>query len=107
MGHFLTCLKHIPQNEHKTLGKRYASQINLLMEELNKRFALSKDEELQFRLIEDPFSVNPEELPIILQLEVIELQFSVFYKSKHRESSLQDLYKEFNRSCNENVLHIW
>jgi len=27
---------------------------------VNKRFALSKDEELQFRLIENPFSVNPD-----------------------------------------------
>ena len=96
MGHFSTCLKHIPENEHKTLGKRYANQINLLMDELNKRFALSKDEEHQFRLIEDPFSVNHEELPIILQLEVIELQCSVFYKSKHRESSLQEFYKSLD-----------
>ena len=36
MGHLSTCLKQIPQNKHKTLGKRYASQINLLMDELNK-----------------------------------------------------------------------
>ena len=47
------------------------------MEKLNKRFALSKDKELQFRLIADIFSVNPEELPIILQLGVIELQYSI------------------------------
>ena len=63
------------------------------MAEFNKRFILSKDEELQVALIEDPFPVNPKELPIILRLKVIELQRSVFYKSKHRESSLQNFHK--------------
>jgi len=66
------------------------------MEKLNKGFALSKDEELQFRLIEDIFSVNPEELPIIFQPDVIKLQCSVLYKSKHRKSSLQDFYKRLD-----------
>jgi hypothetical protein len=28
------------------------------------------------KLIEDPFSVDPEEVPLLLQLEFIELQFS-------------------------------
>jgi len=46
MGHFVACLKHIPRNKLKTLETRYASQINILMEEFNKRFVLFKDYEL-------------------------------------------------------------
>ena len=44
------------------------------MEEFNKRFVLFKDEKLPLTFIEDPLSVNPEELPIILQLRIIEPQ---------------------------------
>ena len=47
MEHLMACLKHIPKNKLKTLETRYRSQINLLMEEFNKRFILFKDEELK------------------------------------------------------------
>ena len=46
IGHFLTCLRHIPKNKHNILGKRYASKINLLVEEFNKRFVLFKEDKL-------------------------------------------------------------
>ena len=39
---------------------------------------LSQDKNLQFQLVEDPFSMDPEEVPIQLQLKVIELQASRF-----------------------------
>jgi 17beta-estradiol 17-dehydrogenase/3beta-hydroxysteroid 3-dehydrogenase/mitotic-spindle organizing protein 1 len=47
-------------------------------------------------LIEDPLSLDAEELPINLQMEVIELQSSSAYENKHRESSLPEFYSSLD-----------
>ena len=77
-----------------------------MIEEFERRFTLSKEEDIQLKLIEDPFSVNPEELPICLQLEVIELQCLVVYRNKHRESSLQDFYKNLDSKKYKNLIEV-
>ena len=66
------------------------------MQEFDRRLTLSQEENLQFKLDDDPFSMNPEEVPIQLQLKVIELQASSVCNIKHRENSLLN----FNRSLN-------
>ena len=96
MAHFPTCAQHISQCQHVGLGEKFAKQIEILMQEFDRRFTLSQEENLQFKLVEDPFSMDPEEVPIQLQLEVIELQASFVYKTKHRESSLLDFYRSLN-----------
>ncbi|XP_034615326.1 general transcription factor II-I repeat domain-containing protein 2-like [Trachemys scripta elegans] len=96
MCHFPTCAQCIPQHKHAELGEKYAKHIILLTEEFDRRLTLSKEEDVQLKLIEDPFSVDPEEVPLDLQLEVIELQCSAVYRNKHRESSLQDFYKSLD-----------
>uniref|UniRef100_A0A674I7K9 SPIN-DOC-like zinc-finger domain-containing protein n=1 Tax=Terrapene triunguis TaxID=2587831 RepID=A0A674I7K9_9SAUR len=95
MCHFPTCAQRIPQHKHAELGEKYAKHIILLIEEFDRRLTLSK-EDVQLKLIEDPFSVDPEEVPLDLQLEVIELQCSAVYRNKHRESSLRDFYKSLD-----------
>ena len=105
MGHFSTCLKHISPNKHKTLEKRYASQIYLLMKEFTKRFVLSKDEKPQLTLIEDPFFVNPGEISIFDSWGL--LDYNVQYSIKeNRVISLQDFYKSQNYKSNMNVIEV-
>ena len=58
MAHFPTCAQHIPQCQHVGLGEKFAQQIEILMQEFNRRFTLSQEENLQFKLVEDPFSMD-------------------------------------------------
>jgi hypothetical protein len=74
MCHSPTCAQRIPQSKHAELGEEYAKQIGLLIEEFDRRLALSK-EDVQLKAIEDPVSVVPEEVPLHLHLEVTELLF--------------------------------
>ncbi|XP_073185765.1 uncharacterized protein [Lepidochelys kempii] len=83
----LIVVRRIPQHKHAELEEKYAKHINLLTEEFDRRLTLSKEDGVQLKLIEDPFSVDPKEVPLDLQLEVIELQCSTVYRNKHRESS--------------------
>ena len=46
------------------------------MQDFDRRLILSQEENIQFKLVEDLFSIDPEEVPIQLHLEVIELQAS-------------------------------
>lgn len=101
--HFPTCMEYIPLSEHAALGQKYSKDIELLIHEFERRIALSKDESNKFKLIEDPFSVDVEELPVQLQLEVIELQCSVLYRNRHRETSLQDFYKSLDKEKYKNL----
>ena len=76
------------------------------MQEFNQRLTLSQEESLQFKLIEDPFSMDPEKVPIQLQLEVVKVQASSMCKNKHRESSLLDFYKSLNSDRCKNLVHL-
>ncbi|XP_043400744.1 EPM2A-interacting protein 1-like [Chelonia mydas] len=106
MCHFPTCAQHIPQHKHAELEEKYAKHVNLLIEEFDGRLTLSKEEDVQLKLIEDPFSVDPEEVPLDLQLEVIELQCSAVYRNKHRESSLRDFYKSLDNEKYKNLIEV-
>ena len=85
MIHFPTCVQRIPQCQHLELGEKFAQQIEILIQEFDRRLSLSQKENLQFKLIEDPFFMDPEEVPIQLQLEVIEPQTSSLCKTKQRK----------------------
>ncbi|XP_050795692.1 general transcription factor II-I repeat domain-containing protein 2-like [Gopherus flavomarginatus] len=106
MCHFPTCAQRIPQHKHAELGEKYAKRMNLLTEEFDRRLILSKDDDIQLKLIEDPFSVDPEEVPGDLQLEVNELQSSAIYRNKHRESSLWDFYKSLDDEKYKNLIEV-
>ncbi|XP_076810297.1 general transcription factor II-I repeat domain-containing protein 2-like [Clavelina lepadiformis] len=84
--HFPTCSQHILQERHSAVGIKYAQQIKFLIEEFNSRLSLSSEEKLQLKIIENPFSIDPEEAPPHLQMEVIDLQTSSLYKTKYGES---------------------
>jgi 17beta-estradiol 17-dehydrogenase/3beta-hydroxysteroid 3-dehydrogenase/mitotic-spindle organizing protein 1 len=57
---------------------------------------LSKEEDIQLKMTEDPFSVDPADLPFQLQLNITDLQCSTDYRNKPRESSLQEFYRSLD-----------
>ena len=106
MTYFSTCAQHIPQCQHLELGKKFAQQIKILMNEFDQRLTLSQEKNLQFKMVERPFSMDPEEVPIQLQLEVIELQASSVCKTRHRESTLLDFYRSLNSDKYINLVQL-
>ena len=96
MIYFPTYAQHIPQCQHLEQGEKFAQQIEILTQEFDRRLTFSQDENLQFKLVEDAFSMDPEEVPIQMQLEIMELQASSVCKTIHRESSLLDFYRGLN-----------
>jgi hypothetical protein len=105
---FPICVQRIPQHKHAELGEEYAKKIGPLIEEFDRRFNLSKKEEegVQLKLIEDPFSVDAEQVPLHLQLEVIKIQCSACYRNRHRESSLRDFYKSLDSEKYKNHIEV-
>nr|XP_039256406.1 general transcription factor II-I repeat domain-containing protein 2-like [Styela clava] len=104
--HFPICSQHISPERQLAAGIKYAEHIELLNEEFNNRLSLSSGEELHLKIIENPFSIDPAEAPPRLQMELIDLQASSAYKSKHAESRLQDFYKCLNKESFKNLLTL-
>ncbi|MEE6463219.1 hypothetical protein FKM82_005821 [Ascaphus truei] len=104
MCHFPTCAQHVPQHKHAELGEKYAMKIDGLIEEFDRRLTLSKEEDIQLKMIEDPFSVDPADLPSQLQMIVIDLQFATGYRYRHRESSLQEFYRRMDSENYQNLI---
>jgi 17beta-estradiol 17-dehydrogenase/3beta-hydroxysteroid 3-dehydrogenase/mitotic-spindle organizing protein 1 len=85
-----------PSAQAHRARRKYALKIDDLTEEFDRRLTLSKEEHIQLKMTEDPFSVDPADLPFQLQLNIIDLQFSTDYRNKHRESSLQEFYRSLD-----------
>jgi hypothetical protein len=66
MSHFPTCAQHIPQHKHTEQGEKYTVKTDNLTEEFDGRLALCKEEDIQLKITEDPFSVDPIDLPFQL-----------------------------------------
>jgi hypothetical protein len=77
-----------------------------LFQAFDRQLTLSREEDIKLKLIEDPFSVDPEELPMQLQLEVIELKCLSVYQNKHQETSLQQFCKSPDMDILKNIRGI-
>lgn len=63
-------------------------------------------EDMQLKLFEELFSIDPK-VPEEFQLELTELQWSLIYKTKHRESSLEDFfYTNMDRKKYKNIIPL-
>ena len=60
MTDFSNCTQHISQCQHLEIGKKFAQQIEILMQKFDQRLTLSQEKNLQFKLVEDSFSMGPE-----------------------------------------------
>lgn len=106
MVHFPTCSLHIAKERFSVVVVNYAGHIEILIEEFNKRLPLSCEEDLQVKLIEDPFSIDPGKVPTHVQLEVVDLQSSLVHKTRHRGGRLQDFYRGLNKEKYKNLLDL-
>ena len=80
LAHFLICLKHIWPERHLAVGIKYSEQIELLIEEFNDRFTLSSEEKLHLKIIKNPFSIDPEETPSYLQMNLSNCRLHLYTK---------------------------
>ncbi|KAK7886513.1 hypothetical protein WMY93_026134 [Mugilogobius chulae] len=85
-----------PDNVHAQMEK-YADAISALMEEFNVRFRDFVTIEQDLALFSSPFSVNPDDVPPHLQLELIELQCDNAERNKHQQLSPVDFYRQLDK----------
>ncbi|KAM9802262.1 tRNA (guanine-N(7)-)-methyltransferase non-catalytic subunit wdr4 isoform X4 [Syngnathus typhle] len=69
-------------------GEKYADTIGKLQEEFDQRFADFKTHRATFQTFADPFSFDVEDAPLVLQMELIDLQCHTDLKAKFREPFL-------------------
>lgn len=80
---------YIPKSKYIEFEPKYTKQISILLS--GKRITFSK-EYRQLKQVEDPFSINLE-----APTEFHELKTTSVCKTKQRENSLQDFYKNLDR----------
>nr|CAI5867651.1 unnamed protein product [Callosobruchus analis] len=76
----------------------------MLKEEFDSRFLLSGEDKILFKFAENPFSVDANEMPTALQLELIDLQCSDLHKEKHRDGNLLEFYKCLDKNKFPNII---
>jgi hypothetical protein len=72
---------------------KYATELDVLREELKSRFQDFRKHETPFRIFASPFEVDVEAVPEKFQMELIELQSREELKSKFLNVSLLEFYK--------------
>ena len=86
-----------PQENIGAQMKSYATAIASLSVEFNKRFRDFAVIEKDMLLFSSPFSVDPDDAPPQLQLELIELQCDDEWRGKHQQLSLVDFYCKLDK----------
>uniref|UniRef100_A0A673XCF5 Coiled-coil domain containing 186 n=1 Tax=Salmo trutta TaxID=8032 RepID=A0A673XCF5_SALTR len=72
-AHF-PCLKNVCATQHVADMKRFKDKITGLLREFEQRFQIFGELEKDFNVFCSPFTVNPSDLPVSIQLEIIDLQ---------------------------------
>lgn len=75
----------------------YATAIASLSMEFKKRFRDFAVSEKDMLLFSSPFSMDPDDAPPQLQLELIELQCDDEQRGKHQQLSLVDFYGQLDK----------
>ncbi|KAJ8346315.1 hypothetical protein AAFF_G00215920 [Aldrovandia affinis] len=77
--------------------RRYAADISSLAEEFQQRFRDFAAIEKEITLFPSPFSVDPDDAPDHLQLELIELQCGAECRSRHQQLPLVNFYRQLDK----------
>ncbi|KAJ8362144.1 hypothetical protein AAFF_G00392890 [Aldrovandia affinis] len=78
--------------------RRYAADISSLAEEFQQRFRDFAAIEQEITLFPSPFSVDPDDAPHHLQLELIELQCGAAEcRSRHQQLPLVTFYRQLDK----------
>ena len=91
-AHF-PCLKDVCVTQQVTQMKRFRDKIAGLAQEFEKRFQIFGELEKDFQVFCSPFTVNAADLPVNIQLEIIDLQCNSDLKEKFAAASLDTYYK--------------
>nr|CAI5857681.1 unnamed protein product [Callosobruchus analis] len=102
-AHFPICQEKIIINK-SVFAKKFAAIVSMLKEEFDSRFLLSGEDKILFKFAENPFSVDANEMPTALQLELIDLQCSDLHKEKHRDGNLLEFYKCLDKNKFPNII---
>lgn len=90
-------MARFPESNVSAQTKRYASDIKSLAEEFTRRFRDFAAIEKDIALFSSPFSVDTDNVPDHLQLELIELQCDAESRSRHQQLSLANFYRQLDK----------
>uniref|UniRef100_A0A674D230 HAT C-terminal dimerisation domain-containing protein n=1 Tax=Salmo trutta TaxID=8032 RepID=A0A674D230_SALTR len=91
-AHF-PCLKNVCATQHVADMKRFKDKITALLREFEQRFQIFGELEKDFNVFCSPFTVNPSDLPVSIQLEIIDLQCDSDMKGKFAAAGLDTFYQ--------------
>ncbi|XP_073714947.1 general transcription factor II-I repeat domain-containing protein 2-like [Misgurnus anguillicaudatus] len=91
-AHF-PCLKTMCATQQVTDMKRFKDKITGLSREFEQRFQIFGELEKDFKVFCSPFTVNPSDLPVSIQLEIIDLQCDSDLKGKFAAAGLDTFYQ--------------
>ncbi|KAF7643567.1 hypothetical protein LDENG_00237210, partial [Lucifuga dentata] len=86
-----------PQDNISAQTRRYATDISSLAVEFKEHFRDFAAVEKDMLLFSSPFSVDPDDAPHQLQLELIELQCDNERCSRHQQLSLVNFYRQLDK----------
>ena len=103
-------IAHFPslKLQHEELGEfnreRYSTEVGKLKEEFKNRFEEFRAKSSEFELFSMPFTINPEEASVDVQMELIELQSSMDLKAQFLAKDLKNFYKSLPRHTYPNLV---
>ena len=86
-----------PERSFNEQMQRYVADITSLADEFQRRFQDFATIEKDIMLFSSPFSVDPDNAPGNLQLELIELQSDNEIRSRQQQLSLNDFYRQLDK----------
>ena len=92
LSHF-PCLKEISQNSCHSNFESYKTKLAHLLNEFEQRFTIFTELDKEFKIFTSPFTVEPLDVPIDLQLEIIDLQCNSSLKEKFFSNDLKKFYQ--------------
>lgn len=91
-AHF-PCLRDVCVTRPDADMKRYKDKIAGLLREFEKRFQVFGELETEFSVFRSPFTVKASDLPVEIQLEIIDLQCDADLKGKFASVGLDRFYQ--------------
>lgn len=113
VAHF-PCLKDVCVTQHVADIKRFKNKITGLLQEFEHSFQIFGELEKDFKVFCLPFTVNAFDLPVNIQLEIIDLQRDSDMKGKFDAAGLDTFLSEslarllqLDSPCCKSVVHVW
>lgn len=93
--HFKSLLERQQSVENHVSAEPYAKLLTGLAAEFGRRFAQFDGTCMHINIFEDPFSVDAEEAPAPLQMELIDIQADKRLSQHHNSHELVEFYRDF------------